>query len=161
MHPNSELLFRKHALPFFLSTDKVLEIGPGEIPSPYQLMSAYHKWHTLDIIPDRHPDFVAWQAYQFPLADNSYDIVLSGQVIEHVAKIWRWMPELARVCKKGGYVITINPVSWEYHPDPLDCWRIYPDGMKALYEDAGLTINLSLFETNDGVTDTITIGSKE
>jgi hypothetical protein len=44
-------------------------------------------------------------------------------------------------------VITINPVSWVYHEAPIDCWRIYPEGMKALYEDASLTVLLSRWET--------------
>jgi hypothetical protein len=37
-------------------------------------------------------------------------------------------------------VITIAPVSWPYHEAPVDCWRMYPDGLCALYEDAGLEV---------------------
>jgi hypothetical protein len=69
--------------------------------------------------------------------------VISGQVIEHVRKSWRWIPELTRVAKKNGLVITIGPVSWPYHEAPIDCWRIYPEGMKALYEAAGSSVELS------------------
>lgn len=57
------------------------------------------------------------------------------------------MKEAARICKKGGKVITIAPVSWTYHEQPVDCWRIYPEGMRALYEEAGLKVDLCLFET--------------
>ena len=78
---------------------------------------------------------------------DAYDIVLSGQVIEHVRKIWLWIKELARVCKVGGLVITINPVSWPYHEHPIDCWRAFPEGMQALYEDASLEVLLSIFES--------------
>jgi hypothetical protein len=68
---------------------------------------------------------------------------LSGQVIEHVRKPWRWIPELARVTRRGGLVITINPVSWGYHEAPIDCWRMFPEAMRALYEAAGLIVELS------------------
>ena len=40
-------------------------------------------------------------------------------------------------------MITINPVSWVYHEAPVDCWRMFPEGMKALYEDASLSVVLS------------------
>jgi ubiquinone/menaquinone biosynthesis C-methylase UbiE len=73
--------------------------------------------------------------------------VLSGQVLEHVPRIWLWMREVARVCKPGGIVITINPVSWPYHKLPRDCWRAYPDGMTALYEDSSLDVLLSQWES--------------
>jgi SAM-dependent methyltransferase len=85
--------------------------------------------------------------YAFPIDDDCYDIVLSGQVVEHVPRIWRWMREVSRVCKEGGVVITINPVSWQYHEAPLDCWRAYPEGMKALYEDSSLDVLLSRWES--------------
>jgi hypothetical protein len=57
------------------------------------------------------------------------------------------MGELARICKTGGTIITINPVSWPYHEAPVDCWRAYPEGMKALYEDSSLDVILSVWES--------------
>jgi hypothetical protein len=66
--------------------------------------------------------------------------VISGQVIEHVPKIWRWMREITRITRPGGVVITIAPISWPYHEVPFDCWRIYPAGLCALYEDSGLDV---------------------
>lgn len=102
------------------------------------------QWDTLDIYDSPNLTYPKSELYSFPVADNTYDIVLSGQVIEHVAKIWRWMPELARVTKPSGVVITVNPSSWPYHEAPIDCWRMYPEGMKALCEDAGLCVETSI-----------------
>jgi SAM-dependent methyltransferase len=101
------------------------------------------QWDTLDIYDSPNLTYPKSETYSFPISDNTYDIVISGQVIEHVAKIWRWMPELARVTKPVGLVITVNPSSWPFHEAPIDCWRMYPDGMKALCEDAGLLIEQS------------------
>jgi len=70
--------------------------------------------------------------YAIPVDSESFEIVVSANVIEHVEELWRWVPALARVCRRGGKVITINPISWGFHEAPVDCWRIYPDGMKAL-----------------------------
>jgi hypothetical protein len=149
MHLNSRLLFEKYAREHFRSGLQVLEIGPDGSPSTYQSLveDGSIDWDTLSV--DERPEltYSATSEYDFPIVDDTYDIVLSGQVIEHVRRIWAWMPEVARVCKVGGLVITINPVSWPFHTAPFDCWRIYPEGMKALYEDAGLDVLISRWES--------------
>lgn len=72
--------------------------------------------------------------------EDSFDIVISGQTIEHTRRPWLFVKELARILKPGGRMCVIAPHTWVYHPSPLDCWRIYPDGMRALLEDAGLEV---------------------
>lgn len=148
MHLNSRLIFEKHAKHLFKSGMRVLEVGPGH-PSEYKLIVGDDsvKWEGVDLFASEHLTYLAESEYVFPIESDTFDIVFSAQVIEHVRKIWVWMKELSRVCKRGGRVITINPVSWPYHEAPIDCWRMFPEGMKALYEDAGLTMELSTFES--------------
>ena len=165
MHLNSELLFTKYAKEYFKSDMSVLEIGPNTLPSRYYRLVGNRtiRWDTLGLDSSRwkHLTYRSKSEYDYPVESNSYDIVLSGQVLEHVKKVWIWMKELSRICKKGGHVITINPISWEFHEVPVDCWRVYPDGMKALYDEAGLKVILSVFEGLDEQSvDTITIGEK-
>ena len=76
-------------------------------------------------------------------------MILAGNVIEHVRKPWLWLKEVCRICKPGGHVILIVPVSWPYHTAPIDCWRIYPDGMRALWEEVGLEEVKCLFESRE------------
>lgn len=149
MHTNSILLFEKYAQTLFKPQMKILEVGPDQHPSTFRNRVSIDPmiWETLDIFYSKDLTYVAQDEYNFPIEDNTYDIVISAQVIEHVKKIWLWTEELCRVCKPGGYVVTINPVSWPYHEAPVDCWRIYPEGMKTLYENAGLIVQLSLLET--------------
>jgi SAM-dependent methyltransferase len=149
MHTNSKLLFQKYAAELLPLGGRVLEIGPDGFPSSYQALSADRSltWDTLDIYQDTRLTYTAKSEYSFPIPDNTYDVVLSGQVVEHVRKIWLWVRELARVCKSGGVVITINPVSWPYHEVPIDCWRAFPEGMRALYEEAALEVILSEWES--------------
>jgi SAM-dependent methyltransferase len=142
-------MFDRYAASFIAPGSKVLEIGPDGSPSTYRQRVTVDvaAWDTLDMTSDLtgddHLTYKATHPYEFPVPDDSYDVVLSGQVLEHVPKIWRWMPELARVTRRGGTVITIAPVSWPYHEAPQDCWRAYPDGLRALYEDAGLDVALA------------------
>lgn len=85
--------------------------------------------------------------YSYPIESDAADVVVATNVMEHVRKPWVWIRELARICRLGGYVITINPVSWPYHEYPIDCWRAYPEGMKALYDEARLTVVTSRCES--------------
>lgn len=148
MHLNSKLLIQKYGIEYFKDGMKILEIGPDNIPSSIQqLIRNNVTCDTLNIFDDKRLTYPNSFEYSFPISDNIYDIVISANVIEHVKKIWKWIPELARVTKKGGYVITVNPVSWGYHEDPVDCWRIYPEGMKALYDDADIKVVFSTTES--------------
>src|SRR5690242_15319355 len=121
MHANSKLLFSKYAVSLFQPGMRVLEIGPDRVPSSYRAMVPAEKlqWDTLDIVNSPSLTYPNSELYRFPIPNDFYDVVLSGQVIEHVARIWRWMRELARVAKPGGIVLTINPVSWPYHEHPV------------------------------------------
>ena len=146
MHTNSRLIFEKHAKQYFRPGMRVLEIGPDRFPSTFCSLVNDHSitWETIDLYQDAKLTHSALSEYKFPIPDKTYDIILSGQVIEHVRKIWVWMKEVARVCKAGGFVITINPASWPYHEAPIDCWRAFPEGMRALYEDSSLSVLLSI-----------------
>jgi len=153
MHLNSFLLFKKYASPYFKSNLKVIEIGANGPSQYYDLIKpAIGNWHSLNLAGIDAAAGWAYHIeskneYSFPVDTGSYDIVLSGQVIEHVRDIYLWMEELYRIARPGGLVITINPVSWPYHEAPVDCWRIYPEGMKALTERIGFRLLLSKFES--------------
>lgn len=128
---------------------RVLEIGPDKIPSSCRKIVGDDSitWHTLDIIDNPKLTFSSSDEYSFPIPDNSYDIVFCAQVLEHVKKIWLWVREVARVCKAGGHVIMICPLSWPYHEAPVDCWRVYPEGIRTLYEEGDLEVVTATFES--------------
>jgi SAM-dependent methyltransferase len=153
VHLNSELLFRKYALSFFKPNIKVLEVGPSTPGSVFQPMvhDPSISWETADIAGgvagvERVMHHML-DEYTIPCEEGTFDVVFSAQVLEHVRMIWRWMPELARVCKKGGHVITIAPTSWPYHEAPVDCWRVHAEGMRALNDHAGLQTVLVVTES--------------
>jgi SAM-dependent methyltransferase len=144
MHTNSKLLFSKFAVPFFRPGQRVLEIGPDSFPSTYRKLVPMDGliWETLDIYDSPSLTYPSSSPYSFAIPDDSFDVVVSGQVLEHIPKMWTWLAEVCRVVKKGGIVITIVPTSWPYHVGPNfpDCWRIFPEGIKALCEDVGLLV---------------------
>jgi SAM-dependent methyltransferase len=49
---------------------------------------------------------------QLPFADNSFDLILSNEVIEHVADDRAAVAEMARVARPGGRVVIFAPNRW-------------------------------------------------
>jgi SAM-dependent methyltransferase len=149
MHLNSKLIFQKNGIKFIKPGGLGLEIGPAGFPSVYMklLEDKSIKWHTLDIdtkhignAAEQEGHIISKQLYTYPIKADNYDLIIAGQVIEHVADIWKWMEELKRILKPGGTIIIVCPVSWPYHEAPIDCWRIYPAGFEALAEKVGLRL---------------------
>ncbi len=158
MHQNSVLLFKKYLKSEFFPGCKVLEIAPIVYPSLYseEVNDKSIEWFGLDIrtgfIGDQtgNPLFVLSEhEFNYPFEDNYFDFVFSDQVIAHVRYPWVWLQELKRITKLGGKILTIGASSWPPCPSPIDCWRIYPDGMRNLNEFAGLETQLSVCESGE------------
>lgn len=81
-------------------------------------------------------EFIEGDMFNIPLKDNSFDIVWNAGVLEHFKENEQVdaLKEMARICKKGGFVITFNPSNkaffykkgkeiaekrglWEYGPE--------------------------------------------
>lgn len=75
-----------------------------------------------------------------PLPDAFADVVLSTQVLEHVAAPLDYLRECRRLLKPGGLLILSTHGYWVYHPDPQDLWRWTSEGLKRIVQDAGFTI---------------------
>jgi SAM-dependent methyltransferase len=157
MHLNSELVFKKYAIPFFKPATRVLEIGPYGYPSAYQKIINDNsiEWQTLNLVNSTLDEMMnkdqltvlANDPYHYPVPDDHYDIVVSGNVMEHVQDIIAWYKELKRIVKPGGHIITVMPLSWPYHEAPMDCWRIYPEGFNTIFETVGIEKVICVFET--------------
>lgn len=71
------------------------------------------------------------------IPDESFDIVYSNSVFEHIKKPWLASEECIRINKKGGLNIHVTLFSWRYHPTPVDCFRYTHTGLEILFEDSG------------------------
>ena len=99
------------------------------------------RYRGLDMAAGANVDIVVADPYRWlELADASVDVVISGQALEHVDYPWRTVAEIARILKPGGVACLIAPSAGPEHRYPRDCWRIYPDGMRALAGSAGLNV---------------------
>lgn len=80
-------------------------------------------------------------ATDLPYDTNSFDTVISTQVLEHVYDHHSMIKEAYRVLKPQGNIILTVPFTWELHEEPYDFFRISKHGLKELFEEAGFEIN--------------------
>ena len=66
------------------------------------------------------------------LAPESADVIVAGQTFEHTEFSWETMRQLGRTLKNNSLCCIIVPSSGPEHRFPIDCWRMYPDGLRAI-----------------------------
>lgn len=119
-----------------------LDVGSLNVNGSYKSLFAPERWNYvgLDMQPGENVDVVPSNPYEWTdLADESFDVVISGQALEHCEFFWLTFKEIHRVMKPGALCCIIVPSSGPEHRYPVDCWRFYPDGMKALCKYSGLS----------------------
>jgi len=112
----------------------VIDIGGANVNGNYSdIFSEFpFKYISVDIDPSSDVDVVLEDPYQLPFKSDSIDIIISGQVFEHVEFFWLLFEEMVRVLKPDGLIILIAPSSGPIHQYPVDCYRFYPDSFRAL-----------------------------
>lgn len=116
----------------------VLDVGSYDVNGTYRPLVQSLGWHYtgLDVSDGPNVDLVSPHPYRFPLADDTFDIVMTGSTMEHVQAIWLWVPELVRVLRPGGMLAIVTHWQFPEHRYPVDCWRIMPDGMRYLFDQS-------------------------
>lgn len=88
----------------------------------------------LDVLNGANVDILVDDFYNIlEIEDNSYDVVISGQLFEQLEFFWITMSEIERILKPGGFCCIIAPSGGPKHGAlGHDCYRFYEDGMAAL-----------------------------
>lgn len=74
------------------------------------------------------------------LEDQSFDAVLSTQVLEHVDDPRLYLSECFRILRPGGRLLLSTVGIQIYHPDPVDYWRWTCAGLQRATRDAGFEL---------------------
>ena len=121
---------------------KILDLGSQDVNGSYRGLFDSPSWEYtgMDLEEGSGVDLVLKDPYNWQeIQSNSIDIVISGQAFEHIEFFWVTMMEVSRVLKTGGLCCIIAPSAGYEHQYPVDCWRFYTDGFKALAIYAFLT----------------------
>lgn len=113
----------------------------GALRSPYKVLlaSCGLDARTLDLTTEYGADY-AGTAESTGRPDASVDLLLCTQVLEHTRAPWVCLREFSRVLRPGGHMLLTVPHVWFYHPHPGDYWRVTQEGLIALCEDAGFSL---------------------
>jgi SAM-dependent methyltransferase len=99
----------------------VLDMGAGRKKEPDVI--------ALDLYPFAGIEVCA-NAERLPFKDDSVDMVISDNSMEHVSNADAVLKEMRRIIKPGGLVYIIVPFLFPYHPEPFDFKRWTSQGMQ-------------------------------
>lgn len=138
------VLLRLHLMEInnkYINNDSIMvDFGCG--CKPYQPIFApkLARYIGVDLACNPDADIFMDSNSRIPLEENHADIVLSTQVLEHVANPCGYLRECHRILKPGGLLILSTHGYWAYHPSPEDYWRWTMSGLNKLCEESSFQI---------------------
>lgn len=127
---------RKNMHPFlgkYATNEMVTDIGSGRVSRE----DAYNKYFpnrlTVDIDPENKPDIVA-DIHALPFENDSQNVVVCMEVIEHCHSPQEAVNEIHRVLKPGGLCILTTRFMFPIHNYPHDYWRFTEMQMAKLFQ---------------------------
>ncbi len=142
---NMERCYRRYVAGEFInarSSLEVLDVGAADVNGSYRSIFSDPKIRYVgaDMNAGEGVDVVLDDPYKLPFPAQSFDVVLSGQMLEHCEFFWESLKEMVRVLKPDGLLFLIAPSAGAIHRWPVDCYRFYPDAYAALAKYCGCTL---------------------
>lgn len=121
---------------------RLLDVGCGT--KPYRNLFSVEEYTGLEIdTPPNHERNLAdffYDGVTFPFQSESYNSVLTNQVLEHVFNPEIFLAEIYRVLKPGGNLLLTVPFVWDEHEQPWDYARYSSFGLIHLVEKMGFKV---------------------
>ena len=121
-----------HSLPYVQG--KVIDVGAGSAKYKTIILKKADAYLAFDVVAGDNIDHVG-DVLNMPFANESFDTVISTQVLEHVEKPWVMIKEIERILKPNGICILTAPFLISYHPDPTDFFRYTESGIISLFKN--------------------------
>lgn len=122
-----------------LNRGRIIELGCGLSPFINEATKYFKEvWgldyskKTINELKRKHPHikYICANATRTPFKDNFFDVVVAGEIIEHLENPLSLIREMKRICKHGGKIIISTPVL-EFK-DPEHLWQFYAHDFKLL-----------------------------
>ncbi len=142
---------------------KLLDAGAGKLSYRHLVRPLCTEYKSMDF-QKTHPELDYQSDIQdMPLENESFDTVLSAEVLEHVPDPEKALREIYRVLKPGGKLVMSIPHLMYLHNEPYDFYRYTQYGLRTLLERVGFTVEYlkpsgSIFSFLQGIIATTFIG---
>lgn len=121
------------------SKGNLLDLGCGKKPYKKIFERYIQKYVGLDI-DKSEADILCSIENISRIKKDSFDTILSTQVLEHVENPAKMIKDSYKILKKGGCIILTAPMTWQLHEQPRDFYRYTKYGLRYLLESAGFRI---------------------
>lgn len=145
MHPSAYIFASRALAAEQVAGKRVVECGAydynGSVRDVYEAMGPASYTGT-DVQPGPGVDLVcAAEKLPAELGENSADVVISTEMLEHAAD-WRGaVAGMTRILAPGGLLLlTTRGPGFPYHPHPEDHWRFTVDAVDGIAEACGLEV---------------------
>lgn len=110
----------ERVLPYFEKGKKMLEIGAG---AGWQAKTLQEKGFDIEgidlkesnLVKERIWPVIDYDGKNIPFPDETFDIIFSSNVLEHIPHVAEFQSEIKRVLKKDGIVVHILPSgTWRF-----------------------------------------------
>lgn len=125
----------------------VLDFGCGG--SPYRGLFGKSEYRRADYLEGSGLDYLIVDGKPLNEKEETFDIVLSTQVLEHVDDYRSYLRECYRLLKKGGRLLLSTHGTFPDHPCPTDYQRWTADGLVRDLKTAGFG-NVSPYKLTTG-----------
>lgn len=125
------------------SSDRVLDAGAGK--QPYRDYFSHAIYESTDIEDSLDENENKLHTFicsldDIPKSNNSYNIIINTQVLEHVEFPQKVINEFYRVLKPGGKLFLTAPQSAPIHEAPYNFYNFTSFGLASLFKNAGFKI---------------------
>jgi len=121
----------RHCLPYIKG--RVLDLGAGTAKYKSILMKRASEYIACDIKKTKDVDVIC-DVENLIFSPESFDTVVSTQLLEHVNNPYRVIKEIKKVLKIGGNAVITVPFMVPYHPDPYDNFRFSKEGLEKIFK---------------------------
>lgn len=124
----------ERVMPLFRRGERILEVGAGTGRQALELRMAGFDVEAIDLESSNYAEtrifpIVDYDGRNIPFPDNSFDVVFSSNVLEHVPDLQQMHAEIRRVLRQNGRCIHVVPAAkWQF-------WTIvsgYPLALRSL-----------------------------
>src|SRR3989344_877220 len=118
---------------------RTLDVGGGTSKYRGIIKKFVSNYLVADLYETEGVDFRE-DARKMSFPDDSFDTVLSFQVLEHIDDTTATVREMYRVLKRGGVAIVTMPFLFPQHGDPSDFHRFTKEAARFYFEREGFVV---------------------